>query len=182
MKFLLTIFIILLPLTLTAAQLERPSKKYPDQAVDNYGWLLDYKLTFLSTYINDTGKKFISNDSLKRYVKLKLRNFVSGLKLKEEVGDSNFNYNYLNVELKLSKYNDKQKIYYGLISFKMAHSVYRKDGSDIYKLTKAIAGSEAQILSFIKGDIDSMIELFAEDYYFVSDEIEKHNKPIKQDK
>ena len=176
MNKILTILLFSFSFSINAAELERPSQKYPDQALDNYGWLLDYKIAYLSTYVNDTAKKFISEDSLNRYVKLKLRNFVSDIKLTESNDDPKFKYNYLNLGLELLKYNDKQKIYYGLISFRMGHSVYRKDGSDIYKLTKAIAGSESQILSFIKEDIDQLVEGFAEDYYYVSDELEKHNK------
>ncbi|OBT07093.1 hypothetical protein A9267_14590 [Shewanella sp. UCD-FRSSP16_17] len=182
MKFITTIVAFLCSLTLNAAVLERPSQKYPVQALKNYGWLLDYSQTSFSAYVNETGEKFISQDSLTRYVKLKIRNLVSAIKPNEKIDDFEFKYNFMSVELELDRYNDKQKIYTGLISLRVEANIHRTNRVNLYKLTKSISGSESQILGFIKADIDLMVEALAEDYYYIADEFEKHNKSLKQDK
>ena len=181
LNYIFTTIAVLLSFSLNAAELEVPSKKYPDQAIENFGWLHDYNELKPSIYVSDTAKKFITKETLTRYVKLKLRNFVSNLKVNENIVDSGFKYNYLSVSLELDKYNDKQKIYTGLLSFRVEASINRTNRVKLYKLTKSIAGSENQMLGFIKEDIDQMVEFFAEDYYYISDELEKHNKALKSD-
>lgn len=181
LNYIFTTIAVLLSFSLKAAELEVPFKKYPDQAIESFGWLHDNSQLKSSTYVSDTAKKFITKESLIRYVKLKLRNFVSDLKVNENIVDSGFEYNYLSVSLELDRYNDKRKIYTGLLSFRVEASINRTNRVKLYKLTKSIAGSESQMLGLIKEYIDIMVELFAEDYYYISEELEKHNKAIKSD-
>jgi hypothetical protein len=182
MKVVLLIISLTISVFSKAAVVEKPSQTYPEQAVRNYGWMFDNKESLLSISMNDTAKKFITEESLNRYFKLKMRNFAKELKFLDEKEVSGLNYNYSYIKLEIFKYNDKTKIYYGLISLKMDSSVLWGGKPRVYELTKAIAGSEPQILSFIKEDIDLLVEALAEDYYYISDEQEKHNKPLKQDK
>ena len=178
MKVVLLIISLTVPLFSQAAVVEKPSQAYPEQAVRNYGWMFDIKESLLSISMNDTAKKFITEESLNRYFKLKMRNFAKELKFLDEKEVSGLNYNYSYIKLEILKYNDKTKIYYGLISLKMDSSVLWEGKPRVYELTKAIAGSEPQMLNFIKEDIDLFVEALAEDYYRIADEKEKHNKQI----
>jgi len=178
MKVVLLIISLTIPMFSQAAVVERPSQSYPEQAVINYGWMFDINKSLLSISMNDVAKKFITEESLNRYFKLKMRNFAKELKFldEKEVGDLNYNYSY--IKLEIFKYNDKTKIYFGLISLKMDSSVFWEGKPRAYELTVAIAGSEPQMLNFIKKDIDFLVESLAEDYYRIVDETEKQNKQI----
>lgn len=175
MKYLTPFIALLFSLTLNAAEVERPSKEHPTLALKEYNWLLDYDQASLFIYVNKAGEKFISQDGLTRYLKLKMRNLVNAIKPNEKIVDNNFNYNFLTVSLELYRYNKKQNIYTGLISLKMEANVHRTDRVGLYKLTKSISGSDKQILGFIKEDIDLLVEILAEDYYYISDEFEKQS-------
>ena len=164
------ILVLLLAFTSTAfgASVERPSQKYPDQAVNNYSWLTHYDRQNLSISLNENATRFISESEVERYFKLKLRNFIRDIKVIKSAED--LNYNYVEIELELFKYNDKTKINYGLLSLKLYPSVmWEKGKPEPYNLTMAIAGSEAQLNSTVKETLDMMVEVLAEDYYFVLD-------------
>ncbi|MUK93770.1 hypothetical protein GNP80_15165 [Aliivibrio fischeri] len=172
MNKFIVILLSLMSFNSIAGIAERPSYTYPSIALDRYEWIVNSDNSLISVYLTDDAKKFISKNELERYTKLKMRNFVSAIKLINE--SDKYDYNYLDIKLELNKYNDQTRIYYGLISLQMYPSVSWSKGSPIpYQLTSAIAGSEAQLLTFIKQDIDLMIETFAEDYYHISDLTEK---------
>lgn len=53
--------------------------------------------------------------------------------------------------------------------FKIESSInYKKCGQDYY-IVYSIAGSDTQIKQFVKEILDSMIEAYAEDYYYMKD-------------
>ncbi|SCX91122.1 hypothetical protein [Desulfoluna spongiiphila] len=174
--FLITI-LVLFSVNVNADVVERPNQKYPDQALKSYSWLVGYKKCTFSVFVNDDAKRFMNEESMKRYFKLKMRNFVRDVELVDNPKDNNHNYLYFNLEL--YRYNDKTKIYYGLVSLKLDSSV-NFSGSDarIYELTTSIAGSESQLIGFIKQEIDLMVEVYAEDYYYLYDLNSKHNKRV----
>ena len=173
----LVVLLVLFSVSASAVIVERPSQKYPNQAIKSYSWLTDYKKASFSVSVNDDAKKFIDEDSLRRYFKLKMRNFVKDIELLED--PKGVDHNYLYLKLELFKYNDKTGIHYGLISLKLDSSI-EFNGSDerIYELTTSIAGSESQLISFIKQEIDRMIEIYAEDYYYLDELSNKHNKRV----
>lgn len=138
---------------------------------------MENKKTLFNASVSDEAKRFMNEESLQRYFKLKMRNFVRNIELIEE--PKGIDHNYLYLKLELYKYNDKTKIYYGLVSLKL-DSAITFDGSDerIYELTTSIAGSESQLIGFIKQEIDKMLEVYAEDYYYLDDLKNKHNKQL----
>ena len=146
----------------------RPFFEYPTLSESNYGWLVQYKKTTLSVTVNNKAEKFISKDAAARYLKLKLRSFIGDYKI-IDVKESKIDNNYISLEISLHKYNDKIDIYYGRVSLTVNSAVSYSQNDRVYKLTMSIAGSENQILRFIKDDIDLMVEALAEDYYSLSD-------------
>jgi len=177
MNKILVAFFILYATNINAAVMERPSKKYPDQAYKSYAWMAAYKKAELTISINDDAKNFINEDSLRRYLKLKMRNFLKEIELVEN--PKGLDYNYLYIQLELYKYNEKTGIHYGLISLKLDSAVdFSGNDERIYELTTSIAGSETQIVDFIKKEIDSMVEVYAEDYYFIDELHIKNIKPV----
>ena len=157
-----------------AAVVERPGTNYPNQALKSYSWLSNYKKTSFNVFVNDDAKKFMDEDSIRRYFKLKMRNFVKDIELLED--PKGIDHNYLQLTLELFKYNDKTQIYYGLISLKLDSAIaYNGSEERIYELTTSIAGSESQLIGFIKHELDGMVEVYAEDYYYIDDLSNKHN-------
>jgi hypothetical protein len=143
------------PFIANAGVIERPSSKYENLAVKEYGWLHDIKETSMALSVNDTAQKFISVEALKRYLKLKTRNFIKDIEVVENAKGSNHNYLYLKLEL--FKYNKKSEIYFGLVSLKLDSAIsWKGDGNRIYELTTSIAGSDSRLNRFIKEEIDSL--------------------------
>lgn len=179
MKEYLIVLLAVFSVSAGAAVVERPSQNYPKIALNSYSWLTDYKKTSLTLNVNDAANKFMNEDSLRRYLKLKMRNFVKDIELLED--PKGYEHNYLNLKLELFKYNDTSNIYYGLMSLKLLSAV-AFDGSDekIYELTTSIAGSESQLTTFIKQEIDQMVEVYAEDYYYIDELSNKDNKRVNQ--
>jgi hypothetical protein len=177
MKEYLIVLLAVFSVSAGAAVVERPSQNYPKIALNSYSWLTDYKKTSLTLNVNDAANKFMNEDSLRRYLKLKMRNFVKDIELLED--PKGYEHNYLNLKLELFKYNDTSNIYYGLMSLKLLSAV-AFDGSDekIYELTTSIAGSESQLTTFIKQEIDQMVEVYAEDYYYIDELSNKDNKRV----
>jgi hypothetical protein len=147
----------------------RPSKKYPDQAKAFYGWMIKSNISYLSSIdINKITSKFITEDEIRRYCKLKMRNFIKDYKF-VDTKPKHHNYNFSGFNISLYKYNDKMEIYYGLFYFNMIpYPSFKKCGKS-YVYTDSIAGSDNQIRNTIKEQIDIVIELFAEDYYYMKD-------------
>ena len=150
--------------------MERPSKNqdYSSITAIKYSWINDYKETTFDIYLNSTASNFITKDEVERYFKLKLRNFIKDYEIIEN-RSTDFDFNYFNIEIELYKYNDKMNIYYGLFKFSGYPSINYKEQSMPYIITIALAGSKDQIKDFIKSDIDSVVEVFAEDYYYIED-------------
>ena len=165
-NFLILLLIVSSPVLSAIA--ERPSKTYTKQAINNYEWMIKNNKSLLIVRINDHAKRYTSASEISRYTKLKMRNFVNDLKIIDKSED--YNHSYLYIDIEIHKYNDTTKINYGLISFRMYSAVSWNTGEPLtYMFTMPIAGSDEQINSSIKKDIDTMIEIFAEDYYFLSD-------------
>lgn len=175
MKIFLFLALIFVSASSNAAVVERPSQKYSKSAFNSYSWMVDYKKTLINVTVSDDAKKFMNEESLKRYFKLKMRNFVKDIELIEDI--KGLDYNYLYLKLELYKYNDDTGIHYGLVSLKLDSSVdFNGTDERIYELTTSIAGSESQLVSFIKQEIDSFVEVYAEDYYYLDDLRAMQNK------
>nr|PMJ86007.1 hypothetical protein BCU13_13740 [Vibrio lentus] len=151
-----------------ASVIERPTHVFEQLDESRYGWLPHYDEHLFNTYINDNAARFISENELQRYVKLRFRNFVKDLKLKDNIEHQN--HNYMDVSIDLYKYNDTLKIHYGMMSIKIAPSINWDSNNTVpYVLAVAIAGSEEQLNQSIKEHLGSLIEVIAEDYYYISD-------------
>ena len=151
-----------------ASVIERPTHVFEQFDESRYSWLPHYDEHLFNTHINDDAAKFISENELQRYVKLRFRNFVKDLKLKENIEHQA--HNYMDVSIDLYKYNDTLDIYFGMMSFKITHSInWENSNAAPYVLAVAIAGSEKQLSQSIKENLGSLIELIAEDYYYISD-------------
>lgn len=177
MKEYLVMLLAFFSVSAGAAVVERPSQRYPDQALESYSWLTKYKKAAFNVSVSDDAKKFMNEDSLQRYFKLKMRNFVKDIELLDD--PKGFEHNYLYLKLELYKYNDKTGIHYGLVSLKLDSAVaFESSNKRNYELTMSIAGSELQLIAFIKQEIDRMVEVYAEDYYYLDDLSKKHNKHV----
>jgi len=175
--FLLAFVIISSSQISISSTVERPPKEYPNLAKRDYNYIWQNKKALFGFSLNNTAKLFISKNEIYRYLKLKFRNFIKSY----EFIDSNEQFykdihNWMTIDLDLSKYNDKLNIYFGLISFKLK-SLYDPPFTrpKLYELTFAIAGSQEQIRTVIKGYIDLIVEVFAEDYYMIGDLNKKNN-------
>ena len=174
LRYLLVTIFITLTISLSAADFERPSRDYPELVLDNYSWLLDYKVSLLSICVNKTVEKFISKECLEEYVKIKFRNFIGELIVKGKIEGKDFRYNYLSIGLELDVYNGEQDVYYGIVSLRMKANIHRNNRVDIYKIVKPIAGSEKEILYLMKENVGALIAFLSEDYYYISNKIKKH--------
>jgi len=134
----------------------------------HYGWLSKYPTATLGIYTDSITKQFMSNNEISTYFKLRLRNFVSDVKIVKDPKSKSSSHNYIGITIQLQKYNDKLGIYFGLIEFIIFPSIDSKSFEN-YRITYSIAGSDGQIKSEIKSDIDSMVEKFASDYFFIKD-------------
>ncbi|MFA0409396.1 hypothetical protein AB4505_14555 [Vibrio splendidus] len=93
---------------------------------------------------------------------------MKDLKLKDNIEHQN--HNYMDVSIDLYKYNDTLKIHYGMMSIKITPSINWDSNNTVpYVLAVAIAGSEEQLNQSIKEHLGSLIEVIAEDYYYISD-------------
>jgi hypothetical protein len=174
--FFLVLFIYTVGVSATVV--DRPNPKYPDSAYKNHAWLADYQKSKVFITLNENAKKFISEDSLLRYFRLKMRNFVGDFQI-VDTEETGIGYNYLSIKVELFKYNHEMKIYYGLMSLVAEGSIFA-DSRRTYFLVNSIAGSDNQIKGFIKEEIDSMVEVYAEDYYFVKDLVAKKRAESKE--
>ena len=166
--FIVLALLVILATNAFSAVVERPSRKFPEMSAKQYGWLHEYQTSYLSIRVNDTASKFLSEESLRRYFKLKMRNFIKAQKITKNPEGTDIN--YIDLELELYKYNKTSTIYYGLISLKVDSAInYEVEGERIFKITNSIAGSEGQLTNFIKSEIDWFVEIFAEDFYFIED-------------
>jgi len=83
MKFKILVLLVILFCTLDARTSQRD---YLHGDLDmyrffrGYDWIVNNPKYCLITYTNKTTTKFISEDELKRYFKLKMRNFIQDIK------------------------------------------------------------------------------------------------------
>lgn len=170
MKKTLFFLCIIFAAELSAAVVERPSQKYPLISYQSYSWMTAYSKSKLDVYLSDDAKEIITEDSLRRYFKLKMRNFVKGIDLLEDPKVDAYDYNFMYLSLHLEKYNSTSGIYFGLISLSQDSSVsFEGSGGRIYLLVIPVAGSKAQIYDFIKREVDGLVETYAQDYYYIED-------------
>lgn len=147
-----------------------PHKKYPAVDKKDYGWMKIFKNYKLYVKTNDAAKEFISDDEIRRYLKLKLRGFIKdfGLSEIEKIKDANM----LGLSLLLYRYNDTSEIYYGILEINIYPSFdYKEWRPENYRLTFPIAGIEknAHLKRHVKQIIDVLIKQFSEDYYYIQD-------------
>ena len=168
MKF---IFILLLVIAtnLFSATYNAPSQEYHGIAEREYKWMLRNNDIKVNIAVSDDAKTFFTEDSLLRYFKLKLRGFLNKKNIQTEFPKNQMDYQYLGLKLELYKYNNKLNIYFGFIEMSLLSSIYEKGCPRMYQIIIPIAGSENQIIGFVKQDIDSIVEKFAEDYFYIED-------------
>ena len=142
--------------------------------LEQFSWLQAFKKGNLWIGLNDTAKQFITGEAAENYFKLKMRNFIKDYNVQTKFSTDN-DMNFISLYIELYRYNDKTKIYYGLMSFRIHPSLGQKT-KDIktYEITIPLAGSENQINSLIKEEIDFFVETFATDYYYIEDLKTKH--------
>jgi len=58
------------------AIIEKPSQRFPNQAKKNYGWMIESNKSNLSIAALPIMSKFITKNEMRRYIKLKMRNFI----------------------------------------------------------------------------------------------------------
>jgi len=177
MKLILIIVFSFLSISLNAGDYNRPSKEYEAMALKEYRWIHDNTECLLYINTSEDAESVLPRNALERYFKLKMRNYVKDISLANPT-NGNLSANYLSLNLELHEYNDQLLIYYGLITFQLMASVQSSSQPivDIYKLTIPIAGSDQQIVRFIKDNIDVLVELYAEDYYYIEDLIKAQAK------
>jgi len=152
----------------------------------DYGWINAYAKTWVFTIVNETASKFMSEESMLRYLKLKMRNFVKEIRLSdswESLGlkAGEHDHNMLSLRLDLFQYNDNLSIYYGLLLWNSTVSIEQpEEKPKDFLLALPIAGSESQLTNQIKRHIDTMVEQFAEDYYYIEDLKAKRDKESKE--
>jgi len=140
------------------------------QVKKEYGWMIKTNKSYLTIYIGKPTSNFITEDEIRRYIKLKMRNFIKDYKF-IDVEPKDRDHNYTHCSTILLKYNDILPIYYGLLNFSMIPfrgKNYKKYGEE-YSFITPIAGSSDQIKNRLKEKIDRFIEEFAEDYYYMKD-------------
>jgi len=178
MKFKILVLLVILFCTLDAGRSQRYALLNSDvyRMLGGYDWIVEYPTYHLFCENNYTAAKLISEEEVERYSKLKLRNLVKDIKFttSEELQKKKGDWNYTNfgIYLELYKYNSKLEIYYGLLEILI---ISTRDGS-IWRVTEPIAGSDIQIKSAVKEQIDIMIEIFAEDYYLIQDVIQEDDE------
>lgn len=175
-KFLIVILFVFFCFDANAVVISRPLRS-ADLDIYFYSWLTKQKNMKFAVFCNEVAKQFMSEDELFRYFKLKMRNFVKEITV---VGKDGKNYNsWASLNLDLYRYNEKTKIYYGLLFLDI--NPFLLDGNK-YQIGVAIAGSESQIVDEIKREVDCMIEFYADDYYYMCDLVRKDNKNSKKKK
>lgn len=140
----------------------------------NYLWLNRNKDIDLTVLMGGDSKAFFTQNDLSRYLKLKMRGLISKLNIEKKIKIKDHSKMLLEVEL--YEYNDNLGVYYGLISYGLNPSIYTKLKPKDYKITIAIAGNERQIVNLVKANIDSIIEKFAEDYFYIEDLAKREGK------
>ena len=170
MNVLIALVLMMSSIVVEAGDYSRPSRAYESVDLLEYRWIYENSECRMHANTNSIAESIISKITLEKYLKLKMRNFVKDISL-NSTKVATLNSNYLDLKLELYEYNDQLDIYYGLITFQLLASVNSSEAPivDIYKLTLPIAGSDEQIVKFIKEKIDSPVELFAEDYYYIED-------------
>jgi hypothetical protein len=139
-----------------------------------YGWMIKTNKSYLSIYVCGTTSKFITENEVRRYIKLKMRSFIKDYKFIDIIpkgSDYSKDHTFTHCTTILLKYNDNLPIYYGLLTFSIVpvkNKNYQKYGSE-YSFATPIAGSNDQIKNRLKEKIDKFIEEFAEDYYYMKD-------------
>ena len=159
------VFVLVQPAT--AAMFHVPSKAYPSSVKRHYSWMCKSNSAVVAISVSDDTKKFMSEEDIRRYMNLKMRNFLSAYKLTEE--SSGRDHDYMSVYVGLFKYNDNIDVYTGLFSVKVESALSQGDTTEPYILAVGISGSDTQVVGQIKSHIDWAVENFAEDYYMVQD-------------
>ncbi len=176
-KFLIVLLLVFFSFEASAAVMEHPYRMTDEVDILRYSRLTKQKKMQFFVFYDEQAGQFMSEDELFRYFKLKMRNFVREITV---VGKDEKKYqSWGSLNLNLYRYNDKRKIYYGLLSFRI--NPFLLDG-DRYELTVAIAGHEEQIVDEIKRTVDQMVETYADDHYYMRDLVHKHNKGSKKKK
>jgi len=160
--------LVLVSSTLFSAIENRPTQYNKRDVKLHYGWLSKYTNSTLGIYTNSVTKQFISKDEIIRYFKLKLRNFVSDVKIVKDPKSKSSSHNYIWITIQLYKYNNNLGVYYGLIDFSVLPSIDSKSWEN-YRITYPIANKDDKIKAEIKNAIDSMVEKFATDYFEIKD-------------
>lgn len=145
------------------------NENYIDVNKKDYGWMKETNKSKLSIDISETTSKFITEDEIRRYIKLKIRNFIKDYRfIDNKPKDNNFTFSECSIQI--YKYNDKMEIYWGIFHFGMLSSIkYYKECWKRYFYVNPISGSDNQIRNRIKKEIDNFIEYFSEDYYYMKD-------------
>ena len=103
-----------------------------------------------------------------------MRSLISKLNIEKNIKIKD--HSKMVLEIELYEYNNNLGVYYGLISYCLNPSIYTKSKPKEYKITIAIAGNETQIVNLVKGNIDSIVEKFAEDYFYREDLAKREGK------
>lgn len=178
-KFLIVILFVFFCFDANAVVMNKPFRSADSDRIDigRYSWLTKQKNMQLIVGCNERAKQFMSEDELFRYFKLKMRNFVKEITV---VGEDGKNCEaWAGLELELYRYNEKLKIYYGLLFLDIDTLLF---GGDKYQIGVVIAGSDEQIVDEIKRKVDWMVEKYADDYYYMCDLVRKDNKDSKKKK
>lgn len=164
-------YFILLIFTFTlvfAEQYDRPLRfneiaKTIKSDIRYYSWMKTEKGCKLLYLPRDDSNKFITAKELKNYFKLKMRNFVRDFSIDKKI-NNHYPHLICSFQTEIYQYNDKLEIYTGLLEFEIiSHS-----GKN-FRITYPIAGADIQIREQIKDVIDSIVENFATDYYYMQD-------------
>jgi hypothetical protein len=162
------LIILMFALTFTLAETsDRPSKSETMKEYDirDYSWMKTARgCNFIYfPYSSDDTKKFMPASEVKSYFKLKMRNFAKDFTFDKRINGKLPNI-ACGVTTEIYQYNEKLEIFTGILEF----AIHSQSGKN-FRITHSIAGSDNQIKKQIKNSIDSIVENFATDYYYMKD-------------
>ena len=177
MKYFIILAFLFMSSNLSAITVKPSNRAHKLFDAKDYSWMLAKEKSRLFIAVTDSVEGFLSEEQIEKYFKLKMRNFVRDVKFSSD--DSGHGL-FFSLTVELYKYNKKLSIYYGEVAFKVEWLNPHFENAQPYIITTPLAGSERQIAAEIKKEIDSIVELYASDYYYMEDLMEERKKKYSQ--
>ena len=127
-----------------AAIFHTPSVEYPDSAKRNYSWFVQSNRAQLAIDARGDTEKFMDEESIRRYVKLRMRNFLKDYELVES--QKGYKHDFMNVLVELYKYNDKVEIYTGMFAVKVESALSQGGVTEPFIMSIGLSGADTQVV------------------------------------